>query len=113
MSAAALVDLEAFDVLKEVMEDEFKDLVQLYITDSEKRFSDLDQALDNHDVEQIKQLAHSFKGASANLAATDLAELCFNLERMGTENKLAGSQELLQLIHLEYDRVKAYLLTHI
>ena len=113
LNGSELFDIEAFDTLKDVMEDEFKDLISLYLNDSDNRFSALEQAIEMKDAYQVKELAHSFKGASANLAATSLAELCFKLEKMGGDNQLDDAPNVYLEIKSQYALVKEFLETQI
>lgn len=106
-------DIEAFEMLKEVMEDEFSDLLIIYIDDSEARFPKLRSALATGDASTLRELAHSFKGASSNISAVHLSELCYTLERAARDNDLQGLADVINRIEREFVLVKQFLQQHI
>ncbi|ASP40585.1 histidine kinase [Bacterioplanes sanyensis] len=106
---AAHFDQEALSMLQEVMDDEFPELVDVYLRDSDQRLPLLHQAIAAESADDIRELAHSFKGASSNVSAHVLAELCFGLEKAGRDNELANVQEQLSDIEREYHQVKSLL----
>ncbi|MFC3681483.1 Hpt domain-containing protein [Bacterioplanoides pacificum] len=108
-SAADHFDLESFEMLKDVMEDEFDDLIQVYIEDSDRRLPQLQQALTAADAAELRELAHSFKGASSNISAVTLTELCRQLEQAGRDEQLDGLEQTLDQIVGEYRWVKNFL----
>lgn len=102
-------DIDAMDTLKEVMEDEFPELIQVYIDDSNKRMPLFYDALNNNDAGAIRELAHSFKGASSNISATPLAGVCYELELAGKNADLSDAADILGRIEQEYDQVRRLL----
>ena len=74
------IDAEQLAELKEVLEDEFGILISTYLADAKLRLQLIEQGLQNQDYEAVRLAAHSLKGASANLGALILAELCEKLE---------------------------------
>jgi len=109
MSLAEHFDLESLDMLREVMDDEFADLMRVYIDDSRQRMPLLSQALQQQDAKQLRELAHSFKGASSNVSANVLAQLCYQLEMAGREEQLVGADALIAAIEAEYRNVEILL----
>ena len=104
------VDMQALAELREIMGDDFNQLISVFITDSEKRLSDLHAAINTHNAAQVRAVAHSFKGSALNLSASGLTQLCRMLETMGREEKLEGAAEVLVRIEAEFARVQQYLL---
>lgn len=102
------VDASMINELKDLMEDEFSLLIETYITDSDQRLTDLEQAIDGKNAEQIRELAHAFKGSSSNLGAQPLADICFELENMGRDGQVDGAPEVLIRLKDEYTVVKSY-----
>ena len=74
------IDNEQLAELKDVLEDEFGILISTYLADAKLRLQLIEQGLQNQDYEAVRLAAHSLKGASANLGALLLAELCEKLE---------------------------------
>ena len=102
-------DTDAMDMLKEVMEDEFSELMQVYLDDSDTRLPQLFDAVRNADATTVRELAHSFKGASSNISAAPLAALCLELEMAGKSGDLSSADAILGRIEIEYSQVKRLL----
>ena len=102
-------DTDALDVLAEVMEEEFPDLIQVYLADSEPRIEAMRTALLAADHNALRELAHSFKGASSNLSAMPLSELCYTIERAGRDKVLDGVSDQIDAVEHEFASVKAIL----
>lgn len=111
LDKASHFDTEALTMLEEIMENEFPELIQVFISDSDPRLSAMQQALDNQDCSGLRELAHSFKGASGNLSALPLAELCFKIEEKARVADLEGVQDLINRSGTEYQTVKSILLS--
>ena len=74
------LDMEQLNELKEVLEDEFQVLINTYLIDAQSRLKLIEEGLDTKNYEQVRLAAHSLKGASANIGALILAQLCEQLE---------------------------------
>lgn len=102
------VNLAMLDELKMLMEDDFSILLETYIQDSDQRLEALDSAITSSNSSEVRELAHSFKGSSANLGAQPLADICMKLETMGREGSLAGADVAYEELKNEYNQVRAY-----
>ena len=109
MDKSTHFDVDALDVLAEVMEEEFPDLIQVYLSDSEPRIDAMRDALAAADNETLRELAHSFKGASSNLSAIPLSELCYSIERAGRDNELGNVAHDIDAVEKEFAAVKSIL----
>ena len=74
------LNLEQLSELKEVLEDEFSVLITTYLQDAILRQQMIAAAIIAKDYDAARLAAHSLKGASANLGALMLAEICEHLE---------------------------------
>lgn len=104
-------DIEALEMLEEIMEDEFPELIRVYIADSDPRLDALKQAVSDNNCLELRELAHSFKGASANIAAMPLADLCYKIEEKAREDILEGIDQLIIATEAEYASVRALLIS--
>ena len=100
------IDLSALQELKEIMEDEFDELISVFISDGENQIETLRQAIDTSSSADIRRIAHTLKGSSSNLGITGLSELCKMLEYQAAEGQLGNAFELLDKIISEYETVK-------
>lgn len=103
------IDLDAIRELKEVMGEEFSLLIETFVADSVMRIEGINQAIGSGEPEAIRRAAHSFKGSASNLGATELTNLCRELEELGHDGKVEGAAELAEKIVKEYDYVKEVL----
>lgn len=109
MSLADHFDTDALQLLQEIMDDEFSELIRVYLDDSRQRLHLMHQAAAQADAAQLRELAHSFKGASSNVSALPLAALLQRLEDAGREQCLQDATELLQQVEQEFASVTALL----
>ncbi|GGY39683.1 hypothetical protein GCM10011297_11120 [Bacterioplanes sanyensis] len=106
---ASHFDEEALDMLKEVMDEEFPELIAVFVRDSEQRLPLLQKAIELGNAGEVRELAHSFKGASSNISAQLLADHCFALEQAGRAQNLEHAPEQFEQVQTEYWQVKALL----
>ena len=111
MDKTAHIDTDALAMLEEIMEDEFSELIQVFIVDSDPRIPAMQSALDEQNALLLKEIAHSFKGASSNLSALPLAEICFKIEENARAANLEGIPSLIAEAETEYQSVKTILLS--
>lgn len=107
------LDQESFQALKEIMEEEFVPLLELYIKDSDARFIEIQQHVADANCSEIRHIVHSFKGASSNVCAVDLSRQAQIVEDSANANLFAGLAEAINSLHLAYLDVRAELLFEI
>ena len=86
-----------------------KNLIDLFLENSQKRLQKLSQALTIQNWQDIEREAHSFKGASGGIGAIELYELCVKLESAGDDRNIKQAHEIYSTLKQEFERVKAYL----
>ena len=99
------VDEEVLDELKDMLEDEFIDLLQTYLKDTASKLELLKQSLSSGTLEEVRKLAHSVKGSSVNLGIAPLSALCGELEVVAQEGDISRCQSLLMSILNEAETV--------
>ena len=105
----APVNQAQFQELRELLDDEFDSLIQSYLSDSKMRMQHVMTAYDHSDNTQGYEAIHSLKGASANLGASRLAELCLKLQMECKAGRIRSADVLIQTIAEEVLRVSQYL----
>lgn len=100
------LDRTVLALLREVMEDEYPALLDIFLSDSEARLHSLRQARNAQDAEALRRAAHSFKGSCANMGALPLAELCRQLEDQGRVGDLTLVPALLEQAEQEFAIVR-------
>jgi CheY-like chemotaxis protein/HPt (histidine-containing phosphotransfer) domain-containing protein len=77
-----------------------------FLADVPLTFHALKKALDNGDATSIRQQAHSLKGASANVGATALEEIAFQVELAGKANDLEKASFLISELDNQFEILK-------
>ncbi|MDH5545800.1 MAG: Hpt domain-containing protein [Gammaproteobacteria bacterium] len=108
-----VLDLQALEELREVMEDDFSLLIQTFLNDAPVRIDELKSALSAGDVLGLEKPAHTLKGSSSNIGATALSRACAKLVddiRAGTvENPSADIKSIESLFELTNSALQHYL----
>ena len=90
-----LIDETAFNTLKELMEDDFQDLLESYKEDAHKLLEDIKASSTEADLEIMVRAAHTLKSSSNNIGATALAKIAIEIETLGKENDLVKASSLI------------------
>jgi two-component system, sensor histidine kinase and response regulator len=88
-----------------------RDLIQMYLEDTEDRLGKLREAVREEDAEQLALQAHALRGSSANMGAPAMARISRELERAGDSVDLQMAPELLRTLEHEFGRVRPALQT--
>ena len=90
-----LINQDIFNNLKELMEDEFSNLIDSYLEDAPKLMEDILNSSRDADLKVLVRAAHTLKSSSNNLGATALANRALEIETLGKENKLREATALI------------------
>lgn len=101
------VDMELFELLTDGDKDFALELVEMWETKSTEDLTLLNRALDSNDSDAVVKVAHSLKGASANLGAVTVQSAAKRLEAMGREGDLSMAASLLERLAHEIERAKS------
>jgi HPt (histidine-containing phosphotransfer) domain-containing protein len=97
------VDRDVLSALREVMEEGYPDLLDVFLADSEERLKVLRMA---DSAALLVETAHSFKGSCSNMGAFRLAELCHQLEQQAKDLPWVAVQELVREIDREFAGIR-------
>lgn len=81
MSESKSVNLDTLSILKEAMEDEFSELLEVFLESSAELLDGMDQAMDAGDIDTFTRNVHSLKSSSANLGCEPLSEMAAEVEK--------------------------------
>ena len=98
-----IINTEQFEDMRDLLEEDFADLVQVYFTDAQQRIIKLRQAQQEADNANGFELAHALKGASANLGTTQLMNLSSQLQELCREQRISESAQLIEVIAIALD----------
>ncbi|MEM8828081.1 MAG: DUF3365 domain-containing protein [Cyanobacteria bacterium P01_G01_bin.19] len=103
------IDLSVLESICEMAGEEasllLEEMVTSYLDDTEIRLQAIANAIEAADAESIFQAAHSMKSSSANLGAVNLVQLCEELERLGKDKTIEGTESLLINAESEFQQV--------
>ena len=101
-----IINDEQFNDMRDLLEEDFVDLIQVYFTDSQQRIIDLRSAQQKDDNANGYEIAHALKGASANLGATQLMRLSGQLQEACRERLISDKAELIEAAAVALQRVE-------
>ncbi|WP_233588287.1 response regulator [Herminiimonas sp. KBW02] len=96
---------DELEATQEMFGADFAELVDLFLTDSPKRFVFLHEAILANDAPTVAKFAHVLCGSTSSIGATTLAALCRELEIRAKNNILGDASLRLTEIELEYARI--------
>ena len=101
-----IINNEQFEDMRDLLEEDFSDLIQTFITDSWQRVELLRGAQADADNSHGFETAHALKGASANLGATQLVDLSGQLQEACREQKIDIQAALIERISVALRHVE-------
>jgi two-component system sensor histidine kinase/response regulator len=84
---------------------EFHKLLQGFARNQVELMADLERAVENRTIKDIRLFAHSLAGAAGNVAAVDLAKAARNLEHAADQEESADFVSLNKAVSFEFDKV--------
>ncbi len=99
------IDQSVFGSLRDLMGDEFTELLQAYKEDTEEFIKAIRTACEKDDYSALQVPAHSMKSSSANIGAMHLSALAKKLEEHVRSNTLKQVEQQVAAIEKEFERV--------
>ena len=100
------LDQGLLEELRDVMEDDFPELLSTYLTESENQLSDVESVWEQRDMDGVRRSAHKLKGSCTNIGANDLAQLCLALETAGRDEDAGTIAETMPALVTEFAVVR-------
>ena len=101
-----IINHEQFEDMRDLLEEDFADLIQVYFTDSQQRVAALRVAQQEEDNANGFEIAHALKGASANLGTTQLVKLCRQMQEYCRERLISEQADLVEEIAVALQRAE-------
>jgi HPt (histidine-containing phosphotransfer) domain-containing protein len=89
----------------ELEENEFLELVGLFVKTGYSDLNKLQSAIEGGDIEKAARVAHSIKGTSANLGLTEIFQCVKRIEMSIQNNDLYGATETAKRIKEQLDGI--------
>ncbi len=110
---SATLDAALLTQLKDLFDDEFDDMVRLFLADAQRTMTQLQRALEADDAAGVRRSAHALKGSARNLGALPLAARWEAMEHaMKSRAPAAELTHLFALARGAYDEVARELTEH-
>jgi HPt (histidine-containing phosphotransfer) domain-containing protein len=89
-------------------EDEYRELIELFISTGSAEFQRLQTALSASDFDQMVRSSHTIKGAAANLGLLDVQNVAGNIEKTASANSLDGLTEAMQTLGKHFKSIETF-----
>ena len=89
-----VIDYTILDEMRDLLEDEFDELVEEYKEDSQQMLEQLTRAVESSSLEQITTLCHTLSSSSAHMGFLQLAQVAKAIENMAREQSQQDYAEL-------------------
>lgn len=87
---ADLIDFEHLNMLKEVIGDDLKDILQVFVETAPNEVAAMQETLAKGDAEGLRLHAHTLKGSAANVGASLLSQQSKEIEESAKVADLSG-----------------------
>lgn len=74
------VDQDNLNMLKEIIGDDLKEVLDAFLSTSPSLLEQIELSIASEDAAGVQLHSHTLKGSSANIGATELPNLCLELE---------------------------------
>lgn len=102
MSSVLRIDTSMLDGLRELLADNFVQLISAYISDGTERLTRLNYAMTAMDLPSVTMESHALKGSSKNIGAQEFAELCSVLEKQARAGNVENFEQKFAAIEKEF-----------
>ncbi len=90
-----------------------KRMFTVFISQEPKRIREIRAALDSHDVEQLRHLAHSLKGGAATIGVERVRQCCLNLENASKAEDMDTATALMGELETEMRHAYAFMFNYL
>jgi signal transduction histidine kinase/HPt (histidine-containing phosphotransfer) domain-containing protein len=105
---AAPVDMDRLMYFTDGNIANLRDIVDIYLQQTEKQFAQLTQAINRRAASEIRALAHSCVGASATCGMVAVVGPMRELERLGQEGKVEEATTALENSRAAFDMIRGF-----
>jgi two-component system, sensor histidine kinase and response regulator len=84
----------------------FPQLLETFVHDANEHVGVLQSAIADSETARLREEAHALKGARLTIGAQGMADLCRQLENLGTAQTVQGAAEQFTRLKQEFERVK-------
>ena len=85
------------------------ELLKIFLVDAEGSLRQLEQAIASKSIKNIEDIAHSLRGASANVGAKSLADVAFQLEQTARNGEMTNARIFLQQMNAHCQSLQTHM----
>jgi PAS domain S-box-containing protein len=108
--SASVLDPEALDRVRELQApgetDLLFEMIQAFLSAAPEHLAQATDAVARDDAHGLADAAHSLKSGAAYLGASELQQICLQLEAHGRSGMVAGSESLIAALHIAVARTR-------
>lgn len=113
---AEVLELAQLDHLRSLQDEEqpefVAELIELFLTETPRRLSELHVALASGDLPQAAKTSHTVRGASATFGGRELQARCAELEKLSASGRLGEARVAARELERAYERLASALGVH-
>lgn len=102
---SGVLDSTIISELKEIMGEDLEMLLSTYVEDTQQKIEQLKLEINEDNADSIRRTAHSIKGSSKNVGATELADWCQQMETAARDGDLQDADSQLANIEISFQNV--------
>lgn len=89
-------------------EDEYRELIELFVMSGGSDFDSLQTALAAGDAETVMRRAHTIKGAAGNLGLKDVSAVAKVIEDRAMKNNLSNLDQTVQMLKSQFEIIQSF-----
>lgn len=105
-----ILNLDTFDDLHSILEDEFHDILSQFIHDTPLALNKLYRAISESDFKTIFAISHSLHGSTGNLGISHLSDLLMQLEHTSKSENIDQCIQFGKDIEIAFEKSKEVIL---
>jgi HPt (histidine-containing phosphotransfer) domain-containing protein len=106
MTDLPILDKSSLDELAAAGPEFLTEMLELLLETGSKQVAEMSKCVAAQDMPALAKVAHSLKGASAGVGASELSQACAQLDHAAREGKSQAAPALLEAVTASFERVK-------
>lgn len=90
-------------------EDEYRELIELFVTTGSVDYQNIQTGLANNDADQVMRSAHTIKGAAGNLGLMEVSDVAKIIEDSAVNDQIDGLETAVQSLKTHFDTIGAFI----
>lgn len=105
----SIIDTNAFAEMKQLMEDSFKDVIEMSLQNLPQQLKGIKSAIENQDVDSLYNISHKMKSTCGSIGAVALAEKAEAIELISRKGSAQIPDQMLNELSDATSQVLSFL----